>query len=68
MTGFRHERGKTLAGSCEDIKSLTKFVDKHKIRNSKLEELKELVLRSVRGHEAVKHTCPRFVRIERSLL
>ncbi len=75
MTGFRRDCGKLSASSGEDIKFLTKFVDKQKILNYELEGSKESAPGMVRQPEAVfrnkgavKYTCLRFVRIERILL
>jgi hypothetical protein len=67
MTGFRRDYGKTSARSGEDIKFLTMFVDKQKIRNCELEGSKESAPGTVRQPEAVfinkgdvKHTCLRL--------
>ena len=68
MTNFRCDYGKISASSGEDIKFLTKFVDKQKIRNCEPEGSKESALGKVRQPEAVfrskgavKYTCPRLV-------
>ncbi len=67
MTGCRRDCGKILASSGEDIKLLTKFVDKQKIRNCEPKGLEESAPLPVRQPEAifrdkgaVKHTCLRL--------
>ena len=75
MISFRRDCAKILTSSGEDIKFLTTFVDKQKILNYELEGSKESAPGMVRQPEAVfrnkgavKYTCLRLVRIERSLL
>ncbi len=68
MTDYKRDCGKILANSGEDIKFLTKFINKQKIRNCELERSKESALGTERQPEvvlrnkgAVKHTRLRLV-------